>query len=47
MAQQTATHPTLIGTLWPGETAKHLRWAVLAIVGTALLPFAWRLVKRR
>jgi biotin transport system substrate-specific component len=37
MAQQTATHPTLIGTLWPGETAKPLRWVVLAVLGTALL----------
>ena len=37
MAQETATHPTLIGTLWPGGTSKYLRWTVLAIVGTALL----------
>jgi biotin transport system substrate-specific component len=37
MAQVTATHPTLIGTLWPGATAKYLRWVVLAVLGTALL----------
>jgi biotin transport system substrate-specific component len=37
MAQVTATHPTLIGTLWPGETAKPLRWVALAVLGTALL----------
>jgi biotin transport system substrate-specific component len=37
MAQVTATYPTLIGTLWPGETAKPLRLVALAIIGTALL----------
>ncbi len=37
MAQATATHPTLIGTLWPGETAKPLRLVALAVLGTALL----------
>jgi biotin transport system substrate-specific component len=37
MAHLTATHPTLIGTLWPGETARPLKWVVLALLGTALL----------
>ena len=37
MAQQHAIQPTLIGTLWPAEAVRPLRWAVLAVVGTGLL----------
>ncbi|MDH3692034.1 MAG: biotin transporter BioY [Gammaproteobacteria bacterium] len=38
MAYPTATHPTLIGTLWPTQSStKILRLAILALVGTALL----------
>ena len=37
MAQSHGLHPTLIGTLWPGTAGRVLRFALLAVVGTALL----------